>query len=73
MNKKRLWKDREIKLLMELYPNTCIGDIADAIGVSAATVRGKARELGLKRADDYSPSKYYGRYVKKGNHFSKKD
>lgn len=50
---RRRWEDDEVIVLRARYPDTAypVADIAGSLGRSPASVRGKARRLGLRRAD----------------------
>ena len=50
---RRRWEDDEVIVLRARYPDTAypVVDIAGSLGRSPASVRGKARRLGLRRAD----------------------
>lgn len=59
------WNEERLRYLTEHFPTESADDIADVVGCSNTTVRGKARELGLQKAPDYSTKKYIGRYTGK--------
>ena len=51
------------KYLMEHYPTETAADIADHFGISYPAVTRRAKELGLKKAEGWSKSLFYKRYV----------
>lgn len=59
------WTEEQLNYLREHYPTTPLCDLSPVLGCSEETIRRKAHDLGLKRAEDYTKSKFYGRYVKK--------
>lgn len=69
MTKKHsVWNDEQIGFLIENYPTTTLSDLSDKIGFSMPTIRKKAMELGLKRADDYDIRKFSGRFTRNYKH-----
>lgn len=70
MSKRYDWTEEQIEDLKRLYPNNCLCDVADTLGIGVDVVRRKAIALGLKKAEGFSHYHNYGRYVKKGNHFN---
>lgn len=63
MGRRIIWTDKMLAELRRLYPDHCIGDIADAVGVSATSVTTKARELGLQRSKEFNRYAFWGRYT----------
>lgn len=59
------WNERQISILVDLYPTTTLSDLSDKIGLSQPTIKKKAIELGLKRADSYDKKQFNNRYVSK--------
>ena len=59
------WSQEQIDYLIKNYPTHTLGDLATGTGFSIGTVRNKAKELGLKRAEDYDYKKFYRRYISK--------
>jgi hypothetical protein len=62
---KIIWDDRKLDILKRLYPTTPAADIGDLIGCCGMSVLNMAHKLGLKRAPDFGPKKFYGRYTRK--------
>ena len=59
------WTETMLQTIRDLYPTTPSADIADMIGVSDATVRTKAAELGVKHDPSFCCSNFRGRYTKR--------
>lgn len=53
MRSRNPWRDDEIELLRELYPDTPTKDIAHRLGRDISLVYGKAAHLALKKSDQY--------------------
>jgi hypothetical protein len=68
---KIVWTDEMLQTISDLYPTTPSADIADMIGVSDATVRTKAAELGIKHDPSFCCSQFMGRYTKRHGKFNK--
>ena len=66
--KRSSWSEQQIKCLIENYPTTTLSDLVDKIGFSMPTIRKKAIELGLKRAEGYSVRNFNNRYVSNYKH-----
>lgn len=47
------WTEDDLKLLTKLYPNTVTDELAGRFGRSAGSVKTKARQLGLRKSDNY--------------------
>ena len=59
-----VWSAEQLDYLRAHYPHESAIDIADHLDYSYYTVEKKARELGLKKADDYDVRKFQFRYVR---------
>lgn len=57
------WSQEQIDYLKENYPTKPLIDLAEVIGFSAPTIRRKAQELGLKRAENYDVKNFIRRHV----------
>jgi hypothetical protein len=62
---KRLWTDKELKILKEDYPFVPTEFIADLFGWPIQRIYNKAFKLGLKKSEQYLNSKYSGRLMAK--------
>jgi len=47
------WTEDDLELLSKLYPDTVTDELAQRFGRSAGSVKTKARQLGLKKSQDY--------------------
>lgn len=63
MTTKKSWEDEEIEYLKANYPNMPLDDLREVLPYSIPTIARKARELGLKKDENYSRGRYTGRYV----------
>lgn len=45
----RIWTDKDVAILKELYPECPLPEIAQRLGRSVAAITGKAHSLGIKR------------------------
>ena len=64
-----IWTEANVEILKSMFPTYPAQDIADAIGCCCQdTVRKKARELGLTKADGYSRDNFKGRFTHKGRY-----
>jgi hypothetical protein len=64
-----IWTEANVEILKDMFPTYPAQDIADAIGCCCQdTVRKKARELGLTKADGYSRDNFKYRFTKKGRY-----
>ena len=61
---RKQWTEYEVSYIREHFPHETAGDIADHLGTSDTMVLKKAREMGLKKAPDYDPRHFGGRYVR---------
>lgn len=59
-----IWKEKDIQILTELYPNTRTEIIAKKIGCSLISAYNKAHTLGLKKSEEYLQSPESGRLRK---------
>ena len=63
--KRRKWDDpAEIALLKLLYPNRDTSEIAEAMGRTTGSIRGKADALGLRKSREWLASTASGRLQK---------
>lgn len=62
--KKKPWSEEQLSYLREHYPSGAVCDISIYLGKSPGCVSAKAKELGLKKVEGWSPKQYMGRYVK---------
>lgn len=67
----KTWTDEQLRILRDGYPTKTLSDLATAIGYSIPTVKKKAVELGLQRAEDYSVKNFWRRYVSGYKHTNK--
>ena len=63
VSRRHRWTADELQYLVDRFSTESGADIADHLGVSPTLVCNKARELGLKKSDDWSKRQYTGRYV----------
>ena len=63
MTTKKFWKEEEIQYLKDNYPTMPLDDLREVLPYSVPTIARKARELGLKKDENYSRGSYTGRYV----------
>lgn len=59
-----VWSAEQLDYLRAHYPHESGIDISAHLGYSYYTVEKKAKELGLKKADDYDVRKFQFRYVR---------
>ncbi len=48
-----LWSKDEVKLLKKLFPNRRTQEVADQLGRSLRSVKGKSQAMGLKKSKKY--------------------
>ncbi len=48
-----LWSKDEVKLLKKLFPNRRTQEVADQLGRSLRSVKGKSQAMGLKESKKY--------------------
>ena len=48
-----VWTDEKVSILIQYYHNTSNAEISAKTGVSERTIHRKAKELGLKKDEDY--------------------
>lgn len=51
-----LWSKDEVKLLKKLFANRSTQEVADQLGRSLGSVRGKVRKIGLTKSKKYLKS-----------------
>ncbi len=51
-----LWSKDEVKLLKKLFANTRTQEVAGQLGRSLGSVKGKVRQMGLKKSKKYLKS-----------------
>ncbi len=61
--RKSFWNDENVSVLVKMYPDSPLGDIADVLGCSQTTVGVKAKQMGLKKSPTYDTRRYCYRYV----------
>ena len=64
MNSMIDWTPEKLAYLRNHFPYEPAQDVADVLGISFTTVRLKAIELGLKKADGYNKNQFHCRFVK---------
>lgn len=62
------WTEDKIAYLKEHYPDGTCGDIADALKMSAPSVKRMAHELGLKKREGWKAVRFSGRYTRNYAH-----
>ena len=51
-----LWSKDDVKLLKKLFPNRRTQEVADQLGRSLRSVKGKSQKMGLKKSKKYLKS-----------------
>lgn len=60
-----VFDDEELAYIREHFPTDASCDIAENLGVSYPVIIRAAKEMGLKKSEDYSSEKFRFRHVRK--------